>query len=81
MVASAHDGAPPAARVGRAATGLRSGRWPGVVAGVIPILGGIVIFVLPLTALQTFTQVGGVLLVVVSVAGLLTLPIRSRGRA
>ena len=53
-------------------------RWLAVVAGGVSIIGGIVIVVLPLTALAAFTRVAAVLLVLVSLATLLTLPLRSK---
>lgn len=53
-------------------------RWLAVVAGGISVIGGVVIVVLPLTALGVFTQVAAILLVLVSLASLLTLPIRSK---
>ncbi len=53
-------------------------RWLAVVAGAVSVIGGIVIVVLPLTALAAFTQVAAILLVLVSLATLLTLPLRSK---
>jgi uncharacterized membrane protein HdeD (DUF308 family) len=49
-------------------------RWFGWLAGFVSILAGIVMFVLPATALKTFVLIGSILLLVVSVSALLNLP-------
>ena len=49
-------------------------RWLAAVSGVISIVAGVVIFVLPSTGLVTFILIGSILLIVVSVSTLLTMP-------
>lgn len=49
-------------------------RWFGWVAGLVSILAGIVMFVLPAAGLQTFILIGAILLLVVSFSSLLSLP-------
>jgi uncharacterized membrane protein HdeD (DUF308 family) len=49
-------------------------RWFGWVAGIVSILAGIVMFVLPATSLQTFLLVGSILLLIVSITALLNIP-------
>jgi len=49
-------------------------RWFGWVAGLVAILAGIVMFVLPATGLQTFAVIASILLLVVSISALLNLP-------
>jgi uncharacterized membrane protein HdeD (DUF308 family) len=49
-------------------------RWFGWVAGLISILAGIVMFVLPATGIQTFVLVASILLLVVSISALLNMP-------
>lgn len=51
-----------------------SPRWLAFVSGVVSILAGITMFVLPAFALQAFLFIGAMLLIAVSVATLLTLP-------
>lgn len=45
-----------------------------VASGVISVIAGLVLLILPVTALQTLVWVAGILLIVVSVANLFTLP-------
>lgn len=52
-------------------------RWMAIVAGVISIIAGIVVFTLPGLAIATFVTVGAILLIVVSLATLFALPRRS----
>lgn len=64
------------------ATGSTRGpRWLAVVSGVISIIAGIVIFLLPGLAITTFVLFGAILLIAVSATTLLTLPFRSRKAA
>jgi uncharacterized membrane protein HdeD (DUF308 family) len=49
-------------------------RWFGGVAGVVSILAGVVMFVLPATGLKTFLLFASILLLVVSVTALLNMP-------
>jgi uncharacterized membrane protein HdeD (DUF308 family) len=49
-------------------------RWFGWVAGLISILAGIVMFVLPAAGLKTFVLIGSILLIVVALSALLTTP-------
>ena len=49
-------------------------RWFGWVAGIVAILAGIVMFVLPALSLATFLLWASALLIVVSVAALLSIP-------
>jgi uncharacterized membrane protein HdeD (DUF308 family) len=49
-------------------------RWFGWVAGLISVLAGIVMFVLPATGLRTFVLIGSILLLVVSISSLLSMP-------
>lgn len=49
-------------------------RWFAWVSGVISIIAGIVIFVLPAVGISTFVFIGAILLLVVSVSTLLTVP-------
>jgi uncharacterized membrane protein HdeD (DUF308 family) len=49
-------------------------RWFGWVAGILAILAGIVMFVLPALGLSTFLVWASALLVIVSVSALLTMP-------
>jgi uncharacterized membrane protein HdeD (DUF308 family) len=49
-------------------------RWFGWVAGIVAILAGIVMFVLPALSLTTFLIWASILLLVVSVSVLLTMP-------
>ena len=51
-----------------------SRRWLSLVAGIISILAGIVVFVLPATSIVTFELFGSILLIVVSITALLTMP-------
>jgi uncharacterized membrane protein HdeD (DUF308 family) len=51
-----------------------SRRWLSLLAGIISILAGIVVFVLPATSIVTFELFGSILLIVVSVTALLTMP-------
>lgn len=59
----------------------RGPRWLAVVSGVISILAGIVIFLLPGLAITAFIMFGAILLIVVSATTLLTLPFRSKHAA
>ncbi len=56
-------------------------RWLAIVSGIVSILAGIVIFLLPGLAIATFIMFGAILLIVVSVTTLLTLPFRARSAA
>jgi uncharacterized membrane protein HdeD (DUF308 family) len=49
-------------------------RWFGWVAGLVSILAGIVLFVVPATGIKTFILIGSILLLVVSVTALLNTP-------
>ena len=49
-------------------------RWFGWVAGFVSIIAGLIMFVLPVAALQTFAVIASILLLVVSVSALLNLP-------
>jgi uncharacterized membrane protein HdeD (DUF308 family) len=49
-------------------------RWFGWVAGIVSILAGISLFVIPAAGLQTFVLVGSILLLIVSITALLTIP-------
>ena len=65
-----------------AATGKSRGpRWLAFVSGVVSIIAGIVVFMLPGLALATFVIFGAILLIVVSATTLLTLPFRSKKAA
>lgn len=52
-------------------------RWMAIVAGVVSIIAGIVVFALPGLAIATFVTVGAILLIVVSFATLFALPRRA----
>jgi uncharacterized membrane protein HdeD (DUF308 family) len=49
-------------------------RWFGWVAGLISILAGIVMFVLPAAGLKTFVLIGSILLIIVALSALLNTP-------
>jgi uncharacterized membrane protein HdeD (DUF308 family) len=49
-------------------------RWFSVIAGVVSIIAGVVIMILPVAALSAFVTVGGILLIVLGVVALLHLP-------
>ncbi|HEX4059328.1 MAG TPA: DUF308 domain-containing protein [Galbitalea sp.] len=49
-------------------------RWLHAISGILAILAGIVIFVLPAVGLESFVFLGSILLLVVSVVTLTTLP-------
>jgi uncharacterized membrane protein HdeD (DUF308 family) len=49
-------------------------RWFGWIAGIVSILAGVVVFVLPATSTETFVLVGSILLLVVSITALLNMP-------
>jgi uncharacterized membrane protein HdeD (DUF308 family) len=49
-------------------------RWFGAISGVVSILAGIVVFILPTLGVVTFILIGSILLIVVSVSSLLTIP-------
>lgn len=53
-------------------------RWFGWVSGVVSIVAGIVIFVLPAVGVATFVFIGAILLLFVSVSTLLTMPCRAK---
>ena len=53
-------------------------RWFGWVAGLIAIVAGIIMFVLPATGLTTFLIYASILLLVVSISALLTIPRAAR---
>jgi uncharacterized membrane protein HdeD (DUF308 family) len=52
-------------------------RWFGWVAGIVAILAGIIIFVLPAAGTVAFVLIASIMLIVVSVVTLLTLPRKS----
>ncbi len=49
-------------------------RWLGWVSGLISVVAGIVVFVLPALAITTFVFIGSILLIIVSISTLITLP-------
>ena len=49
-------------------------RWFGVVSGILSMLAGIVVFILPTLGDLTLVFIGSILLIVVSVSTLLTMP-------
>ncbi|BDZ47955.1 hypothetical protein GCM10025867_01960 [Frondihabitans sucicola] len=51
-------------------------RWLPVIAGVVSIVAGIVMMILPVAALSAFVTVGGIILIVLGVVALLHLPRR-----
>jgi len=51
-----------------------SKRWLTLVAGIISIIAGIVVFVLPATSIVTFELIGSILLIIVSLTALLAMP-------
>jgi uncharacterized membrane protein HdeD (DUF308 family) len=53
-------------------------RWVSWLSGIVSIVAGIVVFVLPAAAIATFVLVGSILLIVISVSTLLTLPGRAK---
>jgi uncharacterized membrane protein HdeD (DUF308 family) len=53
--------------------------WLGWVSGVVSVLAGIIVFVLPALAIATFVLVASILLIAVSVTTLLTLPRKRDG--
>lgn len=64
------------------ATGTTRGpTWLAIVSGVVSILAGIVVFMLPGLAIATFVMFGAILLIVVSATTLLTLPFRKKTAA
>ncbi|MBX3079510.1 MAG: DUF308 domain-containing protein [Cryobacterium sp.] len=68
--------------IGAGAAGTTRGpRWLAVVSGVVSIIAGIVIFLLPGLAIATFILFGAILLIVVSATTLLTLPFRGKNAA
>lgn len=56
----------------------RGPRWLAVVSGIVSIIAGIVVFLLPGLAIAAFVLFGAMLLIVVSATTLLTLPFRSK---
>jgi uncharacterized membrane protein HdeD (DUF308 family) len=62
------------ADVATAARGRGGRRVFGWVSGILSIVAGIVIFVLPAAGLRVFELIGSILLIVVSVSTLLTMP-------
>jgi len=56
-------------------------RWFGWVAGIVSILAGIVLFVIPAAGLSTFVLVGSILLIIVSITALLNIPRRPKAKA
>ena len=54
--------------------GIARPRWFGWVAGIIAILAGIVVFILPIISIATFVLYGSILLIVISISALLTMP-------
>lgn len=64
------------------ATGMTLGpRWLAIVSGVVSIVAGVIVFLLPGLAVTTFVLFGAVLLIVVSATTLLTLPFRTKSAA
>jgi uncharacterized membrane protein HdeD (DUF308 family) len=53
-------------------------RWLGWVSGIVAVIAGIVIFVLPAAGFVTFLLIASIMLIVVSVTTLLTLPRKSK---
>lgn len=53
-----------------------SPRWSPIVAGVVSIVAGVVMMILPVAALAAFVTVGGVILIVLGIVTLLHLPRR-----
>lgn len=49
-------------------------RWLAVIGGIISAIAGVIVMILPITALGTFAVVGGIMLIVVSIVTLATLP-------
>ncbi len=49
-------------------------RWLGWLSGIVGILAGIVVFILPAAGITVFLLVGSILLIAVSIASLLTMP-------
>jgi uncharacterized membrane protein HdeD (DUF308 family) len=56
-------------------------RWLGWVSGLISVIAGIIIFVLPALAVTTFVFIGSILLLVVSISTLITLPRKAKVEA
>jgi uncharacterized membrane protein HdeD (DUF308 family) len=56
-------------------------RWLGWTSGILAILAGIVVFVLPAAGLTAFVLIGSILLIVVSISTLLTIPSRPKAPA
>lgn len=56
-------------------------RWLGWTSGILAILAGIVVFVLPAAGLTAFVLIGSILLIVVSISTLLTIPSRPKAAA
>lgn len=54
----------------------RAPKWLAIVSGVVSIIAGIVVFMLPGLAIATFVIFGAILLIIVSATTLLTLPFR-----
>lgn len=52
-------------------------RWLAVIGGIVSIVAGILVMVLPITALGTFAVFGGIMLIVVSIVTLATLPAKA----
>lgn len=52
-------------------------RWLAAIGGIIGVVAGILVMVLPITALGTFAVFGGILLIVVSIVTLATLPAKT----
>lgn len=53
-------------------------RWLAILSGVVSVIAGIAVLMLPGLAIATFVLFGAILLIVVSATTLLTLPFRSR---
>ncbi len=70
------------ASIAGGATGVSRGpRWLAIVSGIVSIIAGFVVFLLPGLAIATFIMFGAILLIVVSAATLITLPFRSKSPA
>lgn len=55
--------------------------WYLIVSGIVSVIAGIVMLILPVFSLEVLTWVGGIMLVAISIATLLTLPKKVEGPA
>jgi uncharacterized membrane protein HdeD (DUF308 family) len=67
-----------AAIIGRTDAAAALPRWLAIVTGIISVIGGILILVLPGLAIATFVLVGGWILIAIGVSTLFSLPPRAR---